>query len=347
MWFALALRALTCARPGRARWFALVLLGVSLPAADARTQATDNASAVLAGPRLALRWERDRLERASVAASGDALGWERDRLDRASVAASGDALASLAAPRERTPLRPEGRTEPHRPAPWYAPVLSAALPGAGQGLLRQQRGIVYAAAEIYFAIRAIEASRDARAERDAYRDLARSVARAPFGGERPVADWAYYERLQHFLESGAFNRTPGGGFTPESDQTTYNGAIWRLARETFWRDPDVAPEPTSAEFQRAVAFYESRAATDDFRWSWRDAQLQQDVYRQTIDRANDASRRARQMVGLILANHALSLVDAYVNVRLRVYANGAGATEQFGVLGAVPLPTLSRSRRPD
>ena len=347
MWSALARRGKTRARPRRAWWCALVLLGVSLPVADVRAQAADNTSAVRAGPRLALRWDRDRLDRTPVTAAGDALGWERDRPDRAPVTPLGDALAPLGAPREAAPRRPAGRTQPQRPAPWYAPVVSAAMPGAGQGLLRQQRGIVYAAAEVYFAIRAVEAARDARAERDAYRDLARSVARAPFGGERPVADWAYYERLQHFLESGAFNRTPGGSLTPESDQSTYNGAMWRLARETFWRDPDVAPEPTSAEFQRAIAFYESRAATDDFRWSWRDAQLQQDVYRQTIDRANDASRRARQMVGLILANHALSLVDAYVSVRLRVYANGVGATEQFGVLGAVPLPALSRSRRPD
>lgn len=227
-------------------------------------------------------------------------------------------------------------------SPWYAPPLSALVPGLGQGLLRQQRGIVYLAAEGYLILRAIGAQRDARRERDAYREIARTVARSGFGSDRPDGAWEYYERLQNVLESGAFNRTPGAGLTPESDPATFNGAIWRLARETFWRDPEVAPEPTSAEFQRALEFYQRRAAGENFRWSWRDAQLEQDLYRQTIDRSNDASRQARQMVGLLLANHALSLVDAYVSVRLRVFGDTDGASRRVGVSGQVPLPSPFR-----
>lgn len=230
-----------------------------------------------------------------------------------------------------------GEDRPFGLSPWFAPVLSAIAPGAGQGLLRQQRGVVYAAAEVYFVVRAIEASRDARREREAYRDIARRVARAPFPGERPDGAWAYYERLQYFLESGAYDRDPAGRFAPETDETTFNGSIWRLARETFWRDPDEAPDETSDAYRRAIAFYQARAVDEAFRWSWRDAQLEQDVYRQTIDRSNDAARRARQMVGLVLANHALSLVDAYVGVRLRVFADGAGAAQRLGVAGALPI----------
>jgi hypothetical protein len=226
-------------------------------------------------------------------------------------------------------------------SPWVAPGLSALVPGLGQGVLRQQRGVAYVAAEAYLILRALNAQRDARRARDAYRDIARTVARAPFGGERPPGPWSYYERLQFTLESGAFNRTPGNGFTPESDPATFNGAIWRLARETFWRDPEVAPDPASEEYRRALAFYQQRAASDDFRWSWRDAQIEQDLYRQTIDRSNEASRLARQMVGLLLANHALSLVDAYVSVRLRVFGEGAGENQRVGIGGslAIPLPS--------
>jgi hypothetical protein len=223
-------------------------------------------------------------------------------------------------------------------SPWYAPPLSALVPGLGQGLLRQQRGIVYLAAEGYLILRALGAQRDARRERDAYREIARTVARAGFGADRPDASWEYYERLQHVLESGAFNTTPGAALSPETDPATFNGSIWRLARETFWRDPDVAPDPTSGEYQRALAFYERRAVGESFRWSWRDAQLEQDLYRQTIDRSNDASRQARQMVGLLLANHALSLVDAYVSVRLRVFGDTDGGTRRVGMAGQLPLP---------
>ena len=223
---------------------------------------------------------------------------------------------------------------------WWAPLLSAVVPGLGQGMLRQQRGVVYVAAEGYLVLRALGAQRDAREQREAYREIARTVARAGFGGDRPVGEWAYYERLQYVLESGAFNRTPGAGFTPESDPSTFNGSIWLLARETFWRDPNQAPDPSSPEFQRALAFYQQRAAGEAFLWSWRDAQLEQDLYRQTIDRSNESSRLARQMVGLLLANHALSLVDSYVSVRLRLYGDGPAGT--VGVGGSLPLPAARR-----
>jgi hypothetical protein len=248
-------------------------------------------------------------------------------------------LALMPTPRARTkPEEPRPRTEAPRAglSPWWAPALSAVVPGLGQGLLRQQRGVVYLAAEGYLVLRAVGAQRDGRREREAYRDIARTVARAGFPGDRPVADWSYYERLQFVLESGAFNRTPGMGFTPETDPATFNGSIWRLARETFWRDPDVAPDPSSPEYQRALAFYQRRAAGEAFLWSWRDAQLEQDVYRQTIERSNEAFRQGRQMVGLLLANHALSMVDSYVSVRLRLFTPDGGSAIGLGT--QLPLP---------
>ncbi|MCU0616698.1 MAG: hypothetical protein MUD17_06350 [Gemmatimonadaceae bacterium] len=279
------------------------------------------------GPRVSPRWSVERPE--SLVVHED-LGAAINTTSGAILGASARTIMSSGSMHDASP-----RTA--APAPWFAPVLSAVFPGAGQGLLRQQRGVVYAAAEVYLVVRALEAQRDAQRERDAYREIARTVARGAQGGERPIGAWAYYERLQYFLESGAFNRTPGAGFTPESDESTFNGSMWRLARETFWRDPDVAPDSTSDAYRRAIAFYQQRAVGDAFLWSWRDAQLEQDVYRQTIGRSNEASRRARQLVGLVIANHALSLVDAYVSVRLRVFAEGSGASQRVGVSGALPL----------
>lgn len=290
-----------------------ILLVVSSLTLPSRLVAQQVLTADVRGPRVSPRWSMERPDSLVAPEVG------------ASVIASSSGESLGGAPRATAP------------SPWFAPVLSAVLPGAGQGLLRQQRGVVYAAAEVYLVVRALEAQRDARRERDAYRDIARTVARGAQGGDRPVGPWAYYERLQYFLESGAFNRTPGAGFTPETDESTFNGSMWRLARETFWRDPDVAPDSTSDAYRRAIAFYERRAVGDAFLWSWRDAQLEQDVYRQTIGRSNEASRRARQLVGLVIANHALSLVDAYVSVRLRVFAEGSGAAQRVGVSGVLPL----------
>ncbi len=254
------------------------------------------------------------------------------------------ALAGPAQPSTAFPVDTRSRSLPGTGlSPWYAPLLSAVVPGAGQGWLRQQRGVAYLAAESYLILQALQSQRDASRETREYREIARAVARATVVGERPDGPWAYYERMQRVLESGAYNRTPGAGFTPESDPQTYNGSIWLLARETYWRNPQLAPDAGSPEYQRAISFYQSRAATDEFLWSWRDAQLQQDLFRQTIARSNESSRRTRQMLGLLLANHALSLVDAYVSVRLRVFGVDPTSGEQrVGVSGTIPLPALRR-----
>ena len=50
------------------------------------------------------------------------------------------------------------------------------------------------------------------------------------------------------------------------------------------------------------------------RWSWRDQQLAQNVYIETIRSANRSYQRAVNMLGVVAVNHLVSLVDAYVNV---------------------------------
>jgi hypothetical protein len=212
--------------------------------------------------------------------------------------------------------------EPTR-APWWAPAVSALVPGGGQFALGQQRGVGYLVAEGYLLLQQVRARRDANRDRDAYRALAFEVARQPFGGERPRGSWDYYESMEKFLESGAFDRVPGGAVNPETDESTFNGARWLLARETYWLNPDIAPDVGSPEYQRALTFYRSRAVPDAYRWSWRDAQLQQDVYAQTIASANRSVQRAVNYVGLVGANHLVSLIDAYISVRVRRYG-GAG-----------------------
>ena len=218
---------------------------------------------------------------------------------------------------------------------WVAPVASAILPGSGQYMLRQTRAVPYVALEIYAVTQYIRARRQARDRRSDYRDLARTVARARFGGPFPVGDFEYYERLEHFTASGEFDLIPGGGVDPETDIATYNGSIWLLARRTFWGDPDVPPPIDSPQYADAISFYVRRAVTDNFRWSWDGASLEQDHFRRTIRRSNDAFRRASQFLGVALANHALSAVDAMITVRL--HHSSTPEEERVGLTMSLPL----------
>jgi hypothetical protein len=211
-----------------------------------------------------------------------------------------------------------------KPSPWWAPVASAALPGSGQLALSQQRSVAYAVVEVYMLVQAVVAQRDADRQREQYQNLASEVARAQFGGSRPVGPWVtYYEPMEKFLESGAFSLVKGATVVPETDENTYNGSRWLLARQTYWRDPAVPPAVGSPEYARALAAYVKEAWPDEYRWSWRDAQLQWDVYRQLIASKNRSYQRANNFLGLVIANHLVSMVDAYVSVRIRRFG-GAG-----------------------
>lgn len=257
------------------------------------------------------------------------------------------ALARLvtATPPTREPLTTFRHGPAVAPSPWWAPVASGVLPGAGQFALRQQRSVAYVVAEAFLLVQYLAAQRDGNRERAAYRDLALNVARKAYDG-KALGTWDYYERLEQYLESGAYDRIPGGALDPETDPTTYNGARWQLARETFWRDPNSAPATSSAEYQRALAFYQRSAVTDAFRWSWRDAQLQQDVYIQTIRSANRSYQRAVNMLGVVAVNHLASLIDAYVSVRIRRYGGvrvGSYSLDGVHVGYVPPAPGVTRN----
>ncbi len=215
-----------------------------------------------------------------------------------------------------------------QPAPgrvsWWAPALSVLVPGSGQAVLKQQRSVAYVVLEGYLLLQAVSARNSGNRDRSGYQQVAAENARSRFGGQLPVGDWRYYEAMQSFLESGVYNSRPDGQIAPENDVTTFNGAQWLLARETFWNDPDVAPESGSPEYQRAVEFYQQRAFRDEFRWSWRDARLVQDVYRQRISSANKNYQRAVNYFGVVAANHLLSMVDAFVSVKLLQFAAQGG-----------------------
>jgi hypothetical protein len=171
-------------------------------------------------------------------------------------------------------------------------------------------------AEVFLWARFLSRTGEGRRERESYRDLALEVARAPFSPARRDTTFDYFEKLEQYVESGSFDTDPGPALVPPMDDVTYNGSVWRLARETFFEDPDVVPDANSAEYGRALEFYVSRAVGPNFQWSWRNAGLEQDLYRQAIKRSDAAFKSATQYLGLILANHLISAVDAFISYRL-------------------------------
>jgi|GEM_PF-1335226 len=208
-------------------------------------------------------------------------------------------------------------------APWYAPLSSLVVPGSGQALLRQQRSVAYLVAEAFLVIRSQRSFRAYQNAIDRYRALASDVARVSFGTDRPVGPWEYYEEMEKYEASGVFSSGSQGQLVPETDVSTFNGRQWELAREQFWADPRVSPALNSPEYLRAIAYYQQRAVQGSFRWSWRDHSLEHTAFRETINESNQSNQRYVTAVGFVAANHLVSLIDAYVTVRLRRYG-GAG-----------------------
>jgi hypothetical protein len=219
-----------------------------------------------------------------------------------------------------------------RPARLFVrPLASLLLPGSGQLLAHQDRGAVYLAAEVYLVSRFLQLDHEAMAEARRFQNLAFDVSRRSFGPIRRDTIFEYYEQMERFAESGAYDADPGPAFVPESDPKTYNGSMWLLARRTYWENPDVRPDPTSPQYWKALQFYQARAVGPNFLWSWRDHSLEHEVFRDYIKRSDNAFRRAQNQIGLLLANHVLSAVDALISARLS--AASGRATEMRTSVG--------------
>lgn len=201
---------------------------------------------------------------------------------------------------------------------WFPPLASLVVPGSGQLLTGRDRGMVYVAAEAFILTRFLQLTHDGRRGAQRYRDLAFAVARRGFTPQRRDTVFEYYETMERFSASGEFSLNPDttGALIPENDPTTYNGSIWLLARRTYFPDPNNPPDPNSQHYLDALAFYRAHAVGKDFRWSWRDAALEQQEYRATIRASDDAFRSAQNQLGLLLANHLVSAVDALISSRL-------------------------------
>jgi hypothetical protein len=209
-------------------------------------------------------------------------------------------------------------------AAWARPLASAIVPGTGQLLAGQDRAALYLVTETFLLARFVSEQREGRREAGRFRDLAFAVARQRFGPAARDTAFGYFEEMARFIESGPFDTDPGPALVPPTDERTFNGYIWRLARETFFQNPDSLPSPEAEEFQRALEFYRRRGVGPNFQWSWRGAGLERDLFRQTIRASDQAFRTATQHLGALLANHVFSAIDAFVSHRLATSPVTAG-----------------------
>lgn len=216
------------------------------------------------------------------------------------------------------------------PSIYVRPLASLLVPGTGQLMAGQDRGAVYLAAEIYLLSRYLQLDHQATSDAQRYQDLAFDVARRTFQPMGKDTVFEYYEQMGRFVESGAYDLDgPGGAFRPETDTKTYNGAVWLLARRTFWADPNVEPDPASWQYAQALAFYRARAVTPGFQWSWREHSLEHQVFGDYMHSSDDAFRKAQSQIGLLLANHLVSAIDALISARMTA---AAGRTAEMRTL---------------
>jgi hypothetical protein len=199
---------------------------------------------------------------------------------------------------------------------WVRPVASFLVPGTGQILAHQDRAAIYIGTEAYGLTRFIQLTVSSHRDATRFRDLAFQVARAAFAPARRDTVFEYFETMQRFMESGQFDRDPGPDFAPEVDTTTYNGSVWMTARRTYWQDPNTPPSATSLQYARALQFYETHAVGPGYLWSWRNSEQELSVFRETIRKSDSAFRKAQDQLGILLANHLVSAVDAFISSRL-------------------------------
>ena len=205
----------------------------------------------------------------------------------------------------------EGVIDPAR-----AFLYSALVPGATQWKMGQRRWIAYLVLEgmSWFAFgRARSSAFDRRGQ---YETLAWDVART-FEGGRLDGDFAYYEALEKFEESGVFDIDSSmAGVQPQTDPATFNGSTWTLAQQIFF-GPGSNPMPGDPNYDAALAFYQAEGYDEPFEWAWTGRPADWERYRNLIEASDEDFRRASQFIGVVIANHLLSGVDGFISARLR------------------------------
>jgi hypothetical protein len=73
----------------------------------------------------------------------------------------------------------------------------------------------------------------------------------------------------------------------------------------------------SAGCRRALEYYLEHAIPPGYLWAWGASNLEQKVFADLIEKSDASFRSATRFLGIILANHLISAVDALVIARTR------------------------------
>ena len=215
-------------------------------------------------------------------------------------------------------LRAQRTEERFQAHPGIAFVASAVLPGAGQYYAKADRWPPYIAVEVWAWVKYFQRRAHGHDLERQYRDLAWAVARRIGTDTRRDSVFTYYEALGQFRESGLFDADPTTAtLDPELDPTTFNGVTWQRARALFFRGGGAIPQPGSPEYERALTYYRTFAIPPGYVWSWRNSDLEHEEFKEAISRSDEAFRSGTRMLGVILANHLVSAVDALVLARVQ------------------------------
>jgi hypothetical protein len=217
--------------------------------------------------------------------------------------------------------------------------------------LKSERWVPFIAVEAWAWVRYIDNHRRGRRLETEYRDLAWNVARRITTTTRRDSVFTYYEAIKEHDSSGLFDADPlTEGLQPEENEATFNGIQWRRAKALFLRG--IPATPGTPEYEQALAYYRTNAIPEGYTWSWGRSFLEQRAFAETISRSDAAFRDATTMMGVILANHVVSAVDALVQGRVKMLnehririgstVQPVGSSYSWTMTVRIPLPGADR-----
>ena len=191
-------------------------------------------------------------------------------------------------------------------------LLSLAIPGLGQQRLGRSRKWLFAGLEVAAWAVYLERRAAGGGLRDDYRDFAWQSGRLQ-AGPRVDADFNYYETLSKWDRSGAFDRdATSSGLQPEEDPSTFNGTIWSRAQAIFLGG---GGQPGDAGFVQALEYYQERAYQTEFLWDWSRTAGGQARLGELISESDSRFVQATTALGVVIANHLVSAIDAFLAAR--------------------------------
>jgi len=219
----------------------------------------------------------------------------------------------------------------------YKPILfSALLPGSGQLYQGQDRGYLYIAAEAATIVGWVYFRNKGNDGKEEFIQYAWVYARENISTQNVRGDDAYYEHMARYVKSGEFdtdrNYDLNDPFTidPTTESDSYNAGQWQIALITYG-EPDNTGEyvlPTPADSLAALQYYATHAYQPTFYWDWTknntvdDYRARQNHYLDLRDESNLAFQRATLSLVFLMANHVVSVVDAFLSSRITLPGDG-------------------------